>query len=119
MPTTLNEWLWSMAYVGPVAFALCAGAVVLFLNRRKAPKAAVVGAGTLLGVLVTNGLMWFRSEWLVYDFRTSGVVSSFVWQLRVMAVMSAVLHAVAVGLLVWAILAGRGKPAESSPSDES
>ena len=43
MPTTLNEWLWSVAYVGPVALALTAGAVVLFLNRRKAPKGAVIG----------------------------------------------------------------------------
>jgi hypothetical protein len=61
--------------------------------------------------------MWFRSEWLVYDFRTGGVVSSFVWQLRVMALVSAVLHAAAVGLLVWAILAGRGKVIEPPPDE--
>lgn len=116
MPT-FNEWLWQLVYVGPVAVALTAGAVVLWLNRRKAPRGAVIGAGTFLGILVVNGLLWFRSEWLVYNFQTSGVLTDFLWQVRLMALGSALMHAAAVGLLVWAILAGRRKPGRTDPDE--
>jgi hypothetical protein len=105
-----DERMWSLAYIGPVASALCLGAIVLRLNRRKAPKGALIGAATLLGVLVVNGLLWFRSEMLVYDMRNGSTVAYFVWQLQILSIASALLHAAAVGLLVWAIVAGRGRP---------
>jgi hypothetical protein len=101
-----------------VASALCLGAVVLWLNRRRAPRGALIGAGTLLGVLVLNGLLWFRSEMLVYDIRNGSTVAYFVWQLQVLSIASALLHAAAVGLLVWAILAGRGRPGNQAATAE-
>jgi hypothetical protein len=113
-----NEIFWSLGYVGPVASALCIGAVVLWLNRRKAPRAALIGAGTLLGVLVLNGLLWFRSEMLVYDMRNGSTVAYFVWQLQILSIASALLHSAAVGLLVWAILTGRGRPGAPPPPTE-
>ncbi len=105
----LDDLLWQMAYVGPVAGALAVGAGVLVLRRGTAPRPAAVGAVTFVLVLLGNAVLWVRSEWLVYDMKHGGVVPHLVFQLQLVAVTSALLHAAAVLVVTWAILADRGK----------
>lgn len=117
MFAALDDLLWQLAYVGPVAGALAAGAGILLLKRRTAPRPALVAAVTFVLVLIGNAVLWLRSEWLVYDMKYGGVVPYLVLQLQLVAVTSALLHAAAVLVVTWAILADRRKPAEPVDDD--
>ena len=111
----MTDKLWQAAYLAPTGIPMAVAAVVLYLYRRRAPRACRLGAFAFGGLLAFDAALLAVNPALVYGVQSSDLVASFVWKLQLLSMLSAFVHGAAVVALTAAILADRTPP----PADEA
>lgn len=105
---------WQIAYLAPVGVPMVIAAVVLYVNRRRAPRACLLGAAAFGGLLVFDAVLFAVNPVLFYGVQNADAIALYVWKLQLLSLLSAFVHGAAVVAVAAAILAGRTPP----PADE-
>jgi hypothetical protein len=102
-----------MANVAPFLFAYVVGMVIVFLRRRRAPKAAAF-ALTALVLMFFNGFFGSALQgYLLADFRNNSM--SQAWLMSLVGWGRGLVNLIALGLLITAVFTGR--PPAPPPGD--
>ena len=111
----MTDALWQAAYLAPTGVPVLAAVVVLYVCRRRAPRACRLGALAFAGLLAFDGALLVVNPVLVYGVQNSDQVSLFVWKLQLLSMLSAFVHGAAVVALTAGIVMDRPPP----PADEA
>ncbi|MBD8898041.1 hypothetical protein [Rhodanobacter sp. DHG33] len=100
----------------PVLFAALIGGVVALVFWRRAPRSALlVLIACAVQFAVTSFGVWLQGWWLPASREAGGTMAHFAQLMGIWGMCGSVLHAVVIGLLVWAAFARRPQARSAPP----